>query len=506
MNKKHLLVLCLFIFITVIFFIISLSRSTPLLEVTPTPANTQILATPTLLPTQTEVPREINYYVSPSGDNSNPGSLNKPWQTIQHAVDQVLPGDTIYIQGGTYQESVRISISGELNRPITLMNFNDKPVTIEGGDKPAITGEADSWVIKNLQLDSAADRTLRITASYWKIQKNKIIGSVNFWGNNNTFEDNEVDGSQHKGNENGVEDNGPSSHHNLIKGNYIHDFSSRGIWSQWLTHDDVFESNHVSNMSGEQGICIDMDAATNVTYRHVVRGNIVHDCGQTGIELENSYASLIENNFVYNCGLEGITAINYPGCTAGGDNNEFGDANGECRGDILNTIIQQNLIINGGRVGGIVSYDAAGVKLYNNTVSASAAGFYIKGDAKFSNNWDVQGNIFAHNTRVQVSVEDPKSFVADKFNLVYRPKGNNVYEIRRANSTFFSLQNWQDLYKLGEGSIESDPMFIDLATNNFHLQPDSPAVDSGTNLNIQMDIEGKPRPAGLNYDMGVYER
>lgn len=507
MNKKRILVLLLLIIIISIVIYSTFFSLSPAAKESPTPANTSSVVVPTYPSITTQVPlREINYYVSLVGDNTNPGTKDKPWQTIQYAVDHVIPGDTIFLQGGTYQENVRISIFGERNRTITLTSLDDSLVIIDGGDGAALTGEAENWKIKNLQLTSKADRTLRVLANYWKIQKNKIIGAVYIWGNNNIFEENEVDGTQHTGNENGVMDDGPSSHNNLFKGNNIHDFELRGIWSQWLTHDNVFELNHISNITAVTGMCIDLDAASNVTYRHIVRGNIVHDCAQTGIELENSYESLVENNIIYNTGLEGIQIISYKGCTAGGENNEYGDANGECRGDNLNTVVQQNLIINGGRVGGIVSYQAAGVKMYNNTVHGSSAGFYILGDASYANNWDVQGNIFSDNTRVQISVEDPGSFSVDKFNLVYNTGENNVYEIRGASSTFYTLEDWQKQFNLGQGSIEGNPLFIDPTNNDFHLQPDSPAVDSGTNLQIQIDIEGKSRPVGVNYDMGVYER
>ena len=33
----------------------------------------------------------------------------------------------------------------------------------------------------------------------------------------------------------------------------------------------------------------------------------------------------------------------------------------------------------------------------------------------------------------------------------------------------------------GEGNIEGDPLFIDFANDDYHLQPDSPCIDAGTN-------------------------
>jgi hypothetical protein len=50
--------------------------------------------------------------------------------------------------------------------------------------------------------------------------------------------------------------------------------------------------------------------------------------------------------------------------------------------------------------------------------------------------------------------------------------------------------------------------FIDPENNNFHLKPDSPYIDAGTNENIlytETDIEGNPRIANGTVDLGAYE-
>lgn len=52
------------------------------------------------------------YYVALQGDDADPGTKEKPFRTIQHAVGLAEGGDTIYLAGGSYPEGVRITRSG----------------------------------------------------------------------------------------------------------------------------------------------------------------------------------------------------------------------------------------------------------------------------------------------------------------------------------------------------------------------------------------------------------
>ena len=56
----------------------------------------------------------------PMASDSNVGSVNEPWQTIQHAADVMQPGDTTYVAAGTYEERVQAKHSGEMGKLITF--------------------------------------------------------------------------------------------------------------------------------------------------------------------------------------------------------------------------------------------------------------------------------------------------------------------------------------------------------------------------------------------------
>jgi hypothetical protein len=56
----------------------------------------------------------------------------------------------------------------------------------------------------------------------------------------------------------------------------------------------------------------------------------------------------------------------------------------------------------------------------------------------------------------------------------------------------------------GEGNIDVDPLFVDAAADDYHLQVGSPCIDAGTAAGAPTaDIEGTPR--GGDPDMGAYE-
>ena len=53
-----------------------------------------------------------SFYVSKTGDDSNPGTQRAPWRTIQHAADTVRAGSTVNVRAGIYEERVSIKTSG----------------------------------------------------------------------------------------------------------------------------------------------------------------------------------------------------------------------------------------------------------------------------------------------------------------------------------------------------------------------------------------------------------
>ena len=81
-------------------------------------------------PTHAHLP--TTYYVSPTGNDSAAGTLGQPFATVQHGVDQLNPGDTLYLRAGNYHENVSLTHSGTANAPITVAAYPGETPTLIG--------------------------------------------------------------------------------------------------------------------------------------------------------------------------------------------------------------------------------------------------------------------------------------------------------------------------------------------------------------------------------------
>jgi hypothetical protein len=475
--------------------------ATPVLP-TATKTSLPSTATPSSTAVPTQVPAGNTRYVSLSGNDANPGTQALPLRTIQQAANLVNPGETILIRSGTYTENVVIKKSGSASAWITLAAFPGETVTIDGGNGNAIidSGGQKYVIIAGLTLKTSGASANAIMASsanwggsateHWIIRNNKLLGGGIFIrGSYTLVENNSIDG-QHLAKssteyQNGIRDswagggqgNLSVTHHNTYRNNTIFGFYRSGIWSMGYTHDHLIEGNTIYDIYGTgtgPGQCIDLDGASTVEWRHIVRGNQIYGCGAEGIQLENVFDSLVENNYIHDTPARGITLINYGssvGCAVGGENNQYGDTNGDnaCSDGNTNNIIRQNVVVNAAG-GAFVNYVMDGVHLVNNSAYGSGASmkFYQTQYLKYS---DAINNI--------VSAALPTQLRTNSNNLI---STTNVY-----------LNPPADL-SLALGSV---------------------AIDKGTNPNVytnsvtgplSIDFVGKPRLQGAGYDIGAYER
>ena len=91
------------------------------------------------------IARGAEFFVATDGTDSNPGTIEKPFATIQRAQDAVSPGDTVFIRGGTYamrenqiarQQRIWAYVtlldkSGTRDKPINYFAYKDERPTFD---------------------------------------------------------------------------------------------------------------------------------------------------------------------------------------------------------------------------------------------------------------------------------------------------------------------------------------------------------------------------------------
>jgi len=74
---------------------------------------------------------------APGAADTNTGTEEKPFKTVQHAADMAQPGDTIYVMAGKYDERVKIKAGGTEGKPIAFVARPRRSVTVGGFDLEA---------------------------------------------------------------------------------------------------------------------------------------------------------------------------------------------------------------------------------------------------------------------------------------------------------------------------------------------------------------------------------
>ena len=91
-------------------------------------------------------------YLSTTGNNTNSGRLNAPWQTFDFAVKALNPGDKLIIEEGTYPSRIERDAEGAYLSHFHLSNLENIIVKPKAGAKVVVDGsipqmsQADAWI------------------------------------------------------------------------------------------------------------------------------------------------------------------------------------------------------------------------------------------------------------------------------------------------------------------------------------------------------------------------
>ncbi len=78
-----------------------------------------------------------DFHVAPTGNDANPGTETQPLATIQAGVNRLQPGDSLFVHGGTYRETIVFPASGTAEMPITVKPYANEIVVVSGCDPVA---------------------------------------------------------------------------------------------------------------------------------------------------------------------------------------------------------------------------------------------------------------------------------------------------------------------------------------------------------------------------------
>ena len=317
--------------------------------------------TPTPPPTPSPGSQRV-FYVSPSGNDANDGSISGPWGTLRHAVAQLRAGDTLYLRGGTYRgpiateneidtEQGPVPSGTSWSNPITIAGYQGETAVIQ----PPASGNAfgirlkssapsylifQDFVIDLSEQTSEAQAGVYVAggANHNRFLRLEIRNSINFGvvfaSSAGDAPFNEVVNCRihNNGMPNGAETNGHGMYiltgDNLIDGNDVYDNQGYGIHvydnqGPMIVSRNTISNNTVHGNGRHGGTAYGIVVAwgdSNVVHDNTVYGNP----GGILIYTNSTNANVFNNTVHDNSPLEGIL-IQFATGTIINNNNVYGN-------------------------------------------------------------------------------------------------------------------------------------------------------------------------------------
>jgi parallel beta-helix repeat protein len=394
--------------------------------------------------------REVlsTYYVAPGGNNAGAGSNLAPWATLQHAANSVRAGDTVVVRAGNYA-GFDLRTDGTAAAPIQFL--------------------ADPGAVVNANNPRTADGINLEGADYVVIQGFEVRNTGRA----------------------GIRS--VTNHHVTLRNNYSHHNARWGILTGF-SDDLLIENNTCTYNAAEHGIYV-----SNSGDRPVIRNNVSAFNHANGIHMNGDASlggdgiisnALVEGNIIYENGAGGGSGINCDG--------------------VQNSRIQNNLLYNN-HASGISLYridgggGSTGNVVANNTILVASNGRWALNIRDGSTGNTAVNNIFynygSYRGSISISADSLSGFTSD-YNVVMErfttDDGNSVK----------TLSQWRAATGQDQHSVVATPgqLFVNATANDYHLSATSPAIDRGTSFQAPThDLEGRTRPAGAGWDIGVYE-
>ena len=406
-----------------------------------------------------------DWYVDNQAAGSNNGtSWTNAWQSfgdISWALIQ--PGDIVYISGGTesktYTETLDVNADGTPGNHITIMNgqdaYHNGQVILDGemGLTYGVTVENNDYVtVKGLNVRNYTGSMIRVRYSTDPI-----------------IEDNEIYITSHggvylRGNTNAIVRNNRMTTPSYIVA------QTDGIYSG-LNNGNIYENNHIV-ISNEQvdehcdGIQLYQDRDITIRNNYIEQDNSKESNAQGIYITESNGIMETYGNVVYGPNTKnGLLTLR---------NIDTGVADAAL-------MAYHNTLVGGGWGTLLLDHSPNSVTK-NNLLVCYKDNLYVY-------------RIYTGTSPVAESID---------YNLYYVPNSPYVASYESSPKTW---SEWTNYGYETNGINALDPLFVDVASRNFRLQSDSPAIDNGIGLTSKYDKDpdGSIRGQDGLWDIGAYE-
>ncbi len=317
--------------------------------------------------------------------------------------------------------------------------------------------------------------------------------------------------------------------YNLFAGNRISDNQAQ-YWAGVHVFSSAahFDRNVFSrNVANGEGGAMHMDVSdASFTHNEFSENSALTGAG---LYLEASAATLDGNTFYANSAISagGGLYLDYSPATLIGNafiaNSSAGDGAGLWLLESDATLVSNTIAANSadGHGGGLYLRDSDALLSNNSVVENEAdvagSGLYITGSAPRLLHSTIARNRGAGGSGIHLARWQLLSSTAILTNTILVSHSLGIYVdggcTASLEATLWGSGPWANEHDWGgPGTIHTGtlnlwepPAFLDPAGGDYHLGPQSGAIDTGLDAGVLWDIDGDPRPIGAGYDIGADE-
>ncbi len=415
------------------------------------------------------------HYVKATLFGATPVSPFTNWITaatnIQDAIDAANAGDFIVVSNGVYNAGGRVVFGAMTNRVVI-----DKTLTVQSVNGPASTAIAG---FRNANLPPTGIRCVYLTNGAALMGFTLTNGAT------------------------------------LTTGDISQEQSGGGAWcaaSGVVLSNCVFAGNAAARYGGGafQGTVFNCAFTNNsASYGGGAASNALFNC--TLARNSSLFQNLNYGGGGYACTLNNSLIVGNQSVAGGG----YGA--GAAFSVLFNCVVSNNVAGEGG--GGVF------MSVANDTLISSNRALYVGGGA-FSNalnNCLLQRNLAlngggSYNSALVDCTVVSNTATGDGGGM-YGGGATNSIIYYNSGQTYPNFESDQSLIALdyccttpspkppGTGNMTNEPVFVNLAGGDFHLQSSSPCINAGNNSSVtgSTDLDGNPRIVGGTVDLGAYE-